>query len=160
MGRCARTLKGDASAPVAGTMDGQEAGKVSRMNTNGHELIGDASRSGRWRHFASRIVFGRVFVLAAAVCFATGCKKEGAGGAPKMPPPQVVVAEARVERVVETLPRVANIQANEMVDVKSETDGVVQEILFEEGQAVEKGAVLVRLDETKLAATLVYRTVG
>ena len=71
-----------------------------------------------------------------------------------MPPPQVVVAEARTERVVETLSRVANIQANEMVEIKSETDGVVQEIPFEEGQKVEKGQLLVSLDATKLAATL------
>lgn len=71
-----------------------------------------------------------------------------------MPPPQVIVAEARTERVVETLPRVANIQANEMVEIKSETDGVVQEILFDEGQKVEKGQLLVRLDDTKLAAML------
>jgi membrane fusion protein (multidrug efflux system) len=71
-----------------------------------------------------------------------------------MPPPQVVVATARAERVVETLSRVANIQANEMVEIKSETDGVVQEILFQEGQKVEKGQLLVKLDETRLAATL------
>ena len=84
----------------------------------------------------------------------TGCKKQGSATAAKMPPPQVVVAEGRIERVVETLSRVANIQANEIVDIKSETDGVVQEILFEEGQKVEKGKLLVRLDETKLAASL------
>ncbi|MGZ8901581.1 MAG: efflux RND transporter periplasmic adaptor subunit, partial [Limisphaerales bacterium] len=86
--------------------------------------------------------------------FASGCKKQGAGGPPKMPPPQVVVAEARTERVVESLSRVVNIQANEMVAISSETDGVVQELPFEEGQKVEKGELLVRLDETKLAATL------
>ena len=93
-------------------------------------------------------------LVAFAICFAAGCKKEGAAGPGKMPPPQVVVAEARTERVEETLSRVANIQANEMVVLQSETDGVVQEILFEEGQQVEKGALLVRLDETKLAASL------
>ncbi|HEX7861154.1 MAG TPA: efflux RND transporter periplasmic adaptor subunit [Verrucomicrobiae bacterium] len=71
-----------------------------------------------------------------------------------MPPPQVVVAEARTQRVVETLSRVANIQANEMVEIKSETDGVVQEILFEEGQQVQKGQLLVKLDETRLAASM------
>ena len=88
-----------------------------------------------------------------AICL-SGCKKEAKGGPAKMPPPQVVVAEARTERVVETLSRVANIQANEMVAITSETDGVLQEILFEEGQKVEKGQLLVKLDETRLAATL------
>ena len=86
-------------------------------------------------------------------CFAGGCKKQAAVAA-KLPPPQVVVAEARTERVVESHSAVANIQANEMVDIKAEIDGVVQEILFEEGQQVEKGHLLVRLDETRLAANL------
>jgi membrane fusion protein (multidrug efflux system) len=49
---------------------------------------------------------------------------------------------------------VANVQPNEMVEIKSETDGVVTEIHFEEGQQVEKGHLLVVLDETKLAAAL------
>jgi membrane fusion protein, multidrug efflux system len=71
-----------------------------------------------------------------------------------MPPPQVVVYEAKAERVVETLPVVANVQANEMVEIKAETDGIVSEILFEEGQPVKKGHVLVHLDDTKFAATL------
>src|SRR5688572_29023135 len=95
------------------------------------------------------IIFGLGFAFVLS-----GCKKQAAGGAQKMPPPQVVVAEARTQRVAETLSRVANIQANEMVDVKAETDGLVDEILFEEGQKVEKGQLLVRLDETKLAASL------
>lgn len=71
-----------------------------------------------------------------------------------MPPPQVLVAEARQQRVVETLSRVANVQANEMVDIRSEIEGVVEDIHFEEGQQVEKGQLLVTLDETKLAANL------
>ncbi len=98
----------------------------------------------------------KLLLLAGALALsgASGCKKQNAGGPQKMPPPQVVVAEARVERVVETLPRVANIQANEMVDIKAEIDGVVQEILFEEGQQIEKGQLLVKLDETRLAANL------
>jgi membrane fusion protein, multidrug efflux system len=96
------------------------------------------------------LIFGLVCVCA---MFA-GCKKQAAGAPAKMPPPQVVVAEARTERVVETFSSVANIQANEMVEIKSETDGVVQEIPFNEGQKVEKGQLLISLDETKLAATL------
>src|SRR5688500_12303677 len=95
-----------------------------------------------------------VLGMLAGAALLSGCKKQGAAGPSKMPPPQVIVAEARTERVVETLSRVANIQANEMVEIKSETDGVVQEILFDEGQKVEKGQLLVRLDDTKLAATL------
>jgi membrane fusion protein (multidrug efflux system) len=56
--------------------------------------------------------------------------------------------------VTETLSLVGSIAANEVVEIKSETDGIVQEINFKEGERVEKGRLLVKLDETKLAAAL------
>ena len=71
-----------------------------------------------------------------------------------MPPPQVLVAPAKTQRVVETLSQVANVQANEMIEIKSEIDGVVEQIHFEEGQRVKEGQLLVTLDATKLAAQL------
>ena len=69
-----------------------------------------------------------------------------------MPPTQVLVAPAKTQRVVETLSQVANVQANEMIEIKSEIDGVVEQIHFEEGQRVKEGQLLVTLDATKLAA--------
>ena len=93
-------------------------------------------------------------MLAASALWLAGCTKQEAGGPGQMPPPQVVVAEARTQRVAETLSRVANVQANEMVDIRSEIEGVVEEIHFEEGQRVKKGDPLVTLDQTKLAASL------
>jgi membrane fusion protein (multidrug efflux system) len=56
--------------------------------------------------------------------------------------------------VTESLSLVGSIAANEMVEIKSETEGIIQEILFNEGQPVEKGQLLVRLDDTKLAAAV------
>lgn len=94
-----------------------------------------------------------IMVAAVLPLLGAGCTKQ-AGGPPKMPPPQVVVAEARAQRVVESLSRVADIQANEMIEIKAEAEGIVREILFEEGQRVEKGQVLVRLDQTKFEANL------
>lgn len=98
-----------------------------------------------------RVLWGIILTL---TLLGIGCKKGGTTGSRQMPAPQVIVAEARTERVVETLSLIANVQANEMIDIKAEADGVVQEILFEEGQPVEKGQLLVRLDETRFAASL------
>lgn len=93
-------------------------------------------------------------ILATTLALASaGCKKQ-AGGPAQMPAPQVIVAQAREQRVTETLSRVANVQANESIEIRAEADGIVEEILFQEGQPVEKGHVLVRLDETKFAANL------
>lgn len=85
-----------------------------------------------------------------------GCKKQGggplAGGG--FPPMQVIAVEAVRQPVTESLSLVGSMAANEMVEIKSETDGIIQEIPFHEGQRVEKGQLLLRLDETKLAAAL------
>jgi len=66
----------------------------------------------------------------------------------------VVAVEARLQPVVESVSLVGTVAANEEVELKAETDGIIEEILFEEGQVVEKGDLLVRLEETKLNAEL------
>lgn len=94
----------------------------------------------------------------AAATFFVGCKKEPtAAGGPRgggMPAMQVVVVEAKTQPVTESLSLIGSITANEMVEIKPETEGIVQEILFDEGKAVEKGQLLIRLDDTKLAASV------
>ncbi|MEI6341743.1 MAG: efflux RND transporter periplasmic adaptor subunit [Verrucomicrobiota bacterium] len=92
-----------------------------------------------------------------------GCKRPADGptggpGGPGRPggpmAVQVVAVPARQRPVTEVVPLVGSIAANESVEVKCEADGTVAEIRFEEGQRVEKGALLVALDETKFKATL------
>ena len=65
-------------------------------------------------------------------------------------PTQVVVAEAKQQPVSEIISLVGNLLANESVEIKSEIDGTIAEINFQEGQRVEKGDLLIRLDERKL----------
>jgi membrane fusion protein (multidrug efflux system) len=95
--------------------------------------------------------------LAAATLALCGCKKPappaggGAAGGFAVP---VVLAEARREAVSETLSLVGTLAANEMVEIKSETDGTVEKILFDEGVAVKAGDLLIQLDESKLAASV------
>lgn len=74
------------------------------------------------------------------------------------PPPVAVSAEAaRLEQRNDTLTAVGSIQAVNGVDIAAEMDGVVREILFESGQMVKKGQVLVRLDtETEVADVALY----
>lgn len=100
----------------------------------------------------------KVFHLLVAVALTAGCRpaaSPGAGGPPAGGlAVQVVAVEARRLPVVETIPLVATLAANEWIEVKAETDGIVKEIHFEEGQRVAAGAPLVTLDETKLQADL------
>jgi membrane fusion protein (multidrug efflux system) len=66
----------------------------------------------------------------------------------------VVLLEARRQPVTESLTLTGTITPNEMVEIKAETDGIVQEILFAEGERVADSQLLVKLDETKSAAAL------
>lgn len=67
---------------------------------------------------------------------------------------QVVAVEARRQPISESLSLVGSLAANEMVEIKSEVDGTVEEINFNEGERVEKGQLLFRLDESKFAASV------
>ncbi len=106
-------------------------------------MLNTLSRTGIW-----------IAACVAALPLFTGCKKKQAGGPQGGFAVQVVAVEAKRQPVTETLSLVGSITASEMVEIKSETDGIVQEINFKEGGRVDKGQLLVKLDETKLAATL------
>jgi membrane fusion protein (multidrug efflux system) len=84
----------------------------------------------------------------------TGCSKKTAGSQMAMPPVRVIAVEAKLQSVSESLRLPGTITANEMVEIKAETDGIVQEINFDEGQKVAKSHLLVKLDETKFASSL------
>jgi membrane fusion protein (multidrug efflux system) len=94
-----------------------------------------------------------IFAVALLAFSLVGCKKK-ASGPPPMTAPRVIAVAARAQPVAEVLSLVGSITANEMVDVRGEADGVVQDILFKEGQSVKKGQELVRLDESKFSAAV------
>ncbi len=86
-----------------------------------------------------------------------GCGKKqdapppGAGGGMVV---QVVAVPATQRPVSESISLVGSIAPNEMVDVKSEADGLVTTINFAEGGRVEKDQLLVALDQTRFVAQL------
>jgi membrane fusion protein (multidrug efflux system) len=86
----------------------------------------------------------------------SGCKPAdaGAGKTAARPPAQVVAVPAVRETVSETLSQIGTLAANEQIEIKAEVDGTVQEINFFEGEKVDAGRLLVKLDETKSAASL------
>lgn len=83
-----------------------------------------------------------------------GCQKQPTAGPLPAFAVQAVIAEAKRQPVSETLSLVGTLAANEVVEIKSETDGTVEKILFEEGQPVKAGAQLFQLDESKFAAAV------
>lgn len=85
---------------------------------------------------------------------ATSCKRSVTNATTATPPVQVVAVEARQQAVSETLSLPATIAANETVEIKPETDGIIQKINFSEGERVKQGQILVELDDSKLSAAV------
>ncbi len=74
----------------------------------------------------------------------------GPGGG--MPPMPVDVDTARQSSVVDAVRATGRIEAVQAVELRPDESGRVVELLFREGQAVEQGAPLVRVDDALLRA--------
>lgn len=111
-----------------------------------------------------KTVFWNCCGLGLVILGLVGCRRPGAlpgaggpggpGGPGMSMALPVVAVEVRRRPVVESVSLVGNLAPNEAVEIKAETDGIVKEVFFEEGQVVEAGALLVQLDDTKLQAEL------
>lgn len=64
----------------------------------------------------------------------------------------VEIASVTVGRVNDAVRAVGTLQANESVMIRPEIPGLITRVLFTEGQAVEKGMVLIELDDSELQA--------
>ena len=98
----------------------------------------------------------QLVLFSVVLSLSVGCreKEAKAGPAGGMPPSQVVVVEAKQQPVAESISLVGSLLANEAVEIQSEIEGTILEIKFNEGDRVEKGQLLVQLDERKLSASV------
>ncbi len=93
--------------------------------------------------------------LALAIGLAVaGCSENGAKKKTEPPPVPVTAAKAVARDVSVRLEVVGRAEAFESVAMKSRVDGQVAAVLFTEGQHVNQGDVLIRLDPTDFAARL------
>jgi len=107
-----------------------------------------------------RVVRLPTLVAAALIALAAlaGCGKPGGGG----PGPggrgdmvvNVVAFASRQQPVEERISLVGSLEAREAVELKSEIDGIVESIHFDEGQPVSQGTIMLEFDRGKLKATL------
>ena len=100
------------------------------------------------RSMSARPLIGALLLLA-------GCgQADGGGQAEKAMVVPVVVYTSQRQPVEEAVSLVGTLEANETVEIKSELDGRITTIAFEEGQPVRAGQLLVQLDTDKLKASL------
>ena len=112
------------------------------------------------RNLVTPISIGIAVICAAWAIYATqhrpsaaaGGGPSGAGGARANVTPQVTLAPVRSERVSQKLEALGNARANESVDVSSKTSNVVMAIKFRDGERVQRGQVLVQLDDAQTRA--------
>lgn len=93
-------------------------------------------------------------VVAGFLLLGAGCGKKGAGGGWGEMVVPVVVATAQEQAIEDIISAVGTLEANEHVDVRSEIDGTIASMEFEEGQRVTAGQVLVTFDQAKWRAAL------
>ena len=99
------------------------------------------------------------WVIAALAIAAGACSKSkaggrdpagGGGGAPMGMPVEVVVA--RTDTVRDEISATGQIEAVQSIDLRPEVDGRIVEILIREGQEVDQGTPLFKVDDAQLKA--------
>ena len=66
----------------------------------------------------------------------------------------VVLAPVTIDTIRQSTKAVGTLHANESIMIRPEISGRVRQVLFQEGQAVEKDAFLIELDDSELQAEL------
>ncbi|WP_135468491.1 efflux RND transporter periplasmic adaptor subunit [Crenalkalicoccus roseus] len=101
------------------------------------------------------IAIGVAVAVAAAAALLWLRAEEGAGEeARQRPPARVVLAEAEAARLVRTVDAIGTLVATDSVMLTARIPGRIAEILFEQGQRVEAGQVLIRLEPEEAWAEL------
>ena len=91
--------------------------------------------------------------LVVAAGLVTSCSKGGGPGAGfSMPPMPVEVADVHPRVVRDQFRALGSIESNDNVQIVSELSARVMDLPFREGQPVESGALLARLDDREIGA--------
>ena len=119
----------------------------------------DPHRVTERRNLATPISIAVAVVCAAWALYATQHRPAAGGGGPPGPgggrsgaTAAVTTATVRSERLSQKLEALGNARANESVDISSKTSNVVTAIRFGDGQRVNRGQVLVQLDDAQTRA--------
>ena len=97
-----------------------------------------------------------VAVMFVAALLSIGCSniKSQTAAASGRPPAPVVVATSEQRDVPIQVNAIGNVEAYQTVQIRSQVNGQIDQILFKEGQDVRQGQLLVRLDKRPFQADL------
>ena len=80
--------------------------------------------------------------------------RPAAANRPKPRPPVVSIAEAKIESIPQFINCLGTVTAFNSVTVKSRVDGELVEVAFQEGQMIQEGQLLARIDARSFEAAL------
>ena len=104
------------------------------------------------RKFAGTAVLGIGMGLGLSVLSIQAVQAHSSGAA--MPPTPVIVSAVEQKPIVEEVEALGTLRANESVDLTSTVTELVTDVLFQDGQRVSKGDVLVKMDAAEEEAEL------
>src|SRR5450631_1256219 len=99
----------------------------------------------------------RTTAAAALICLPlllTACPSKKAAAPPQRPPAPVLVATSSQRDVPVVMRAIGTMEASETVTIKTQISGELTRIAFKEGQDVQKGALLCRIDDRSYRAAL------
>jgi len=129
-----------------------------RMVSDPPGIVPDSSAQTRARSWKRLTVSTLAIVVLSGLSlllsqlWATKSTGSTAPGSSAVLPALVEVVPVAVEAMSERVHAVGTLDANESIMVRPEIAGVVTRVRFTEGQAVEKGMVLIELDDSELQA--------
>ena len=96
------------------------------------------------------------FIVIAALAFVTACSKEpdaqARGGWNRAP--KVIAEPVELQQLVDEIQALGTARANESIEIRPRISSLIDRIVFEEGQYVEAGDLLVELESSEIVAGL------
>jgi membrane fusion protein (multidrug efflux system) len=149
----------EAASESKGSGGGEAAPVVAEGGTRGGGREGGAragrgARGGEGGSGSDAAVAGARGGTGAAGGGARAGRAGGRGGRGRGGVQPAEVIELARRDLIETITIVGSLAANESATIRPETSGLVREILFREGQQVQKGDLLLKIDDSEVRAQL------
>ncbi len=94
--------------------------------------------------------------LTVLIALLAACEEEPAAGARGSwgGPAKVVTQQVELQHIVDEIDALGTARANESIEIQPRISSLIETVVFEEGQFVDKGEVLIRLEDNEILAGL------